>query len=439
MMPKLNKNYLAMSIATAMLCAPSMAANADDSGYQLKTKSRLVYFDREYENPAKDRTQSAFSITADWTTPQYGGWIGIGLSPYFVEDLGSDGLVKADVLTVKDGEMSGFALLGQAYVNLTPIDGLAIKLGRQTHKSMLLSSSGSRAVANTYQGINALYKPMKGLSVYCAVYDKWSARNDDEFVGFRTDQTDEGAIDYISVIGLKYKFDAFTVETEYLNSKDYLSKFGLRGSYLTQFDDSSLKLSAGVFTSSDDGQLFVTAAESGDLDDEDRDGAVKGETRSDNDGMGVYAEAIWKRNNLQLSAAISKFDDIWIEDNFAGDHGRNPFPTRSRVGPDLTNANETVAKVSVIYNWQDLVPGLTTEIAAAQGWDAENSVDPALGTADEDWKELVVTYKVPTVKGLKFTGVWHDYNSDEVGNVDGVKEDETDIRLYLDYSYKFNF
>lgn len=437
-MHKLNKSILALSITTALLSTSAFAADADSKGYELKTKSRLVYFDRDYENDASDRSQSAFAITADWTTPQYGGWIGVGLSPYFVEDIDSDGAIKADILAVKDGEMSGFALLGQAYVNLTPIDAMSIKIGRQLHKSMLLSSSTSRAVPNTYQGVNASYKPMKGLSLYGAVYDEWSARNSDEFEGFRTDQTEPGAIDYVAVMGFKYKFDAFTLETEYLNSKDYLSKLGVKGSYVTNFSDSKLKLTAGLVTSKDDGDLFVTGAE-GDTDDEDRNDAVKGETPSSNDATGIFAEAIWSKNNFQLSAAVSKFDDIWIEDNFAGDHGRNPFPTRSRIGPDLTNANETVAKLAFSYNWNSLVPGLTTEIAAAQGWDAENSIDASLGTADEDWKEIAVIYKVPTIKGLKFTGVWHDYNSDETGTVDGVKGDETDIRLYLDYSYNFSF
>lgn len=438
-MPKITTTQLLTAGAVAALLAgQTLAATSSDSGYQLKTKTRFVFFDREFEDPANDRTQSAFAITADWTTPQYGNWFGVGISPYFVQDINATGRITEDVLTVKEGEAQGYALVGQAYINLTPIEGLSAKIGRQTHKSMLLSSSGSRAVPNSFQGINAQFKPTKELSLYGAVYDRWSARANNEFKGFGTDQSSQGAIDYVSVIGLKYKRDAMTLEAEYLNANDYLSKLGLRGSYAAKLESSSLILSAGIFGSSDSGDLFVTRAESGDLDDEDVAGSVAGTTKSANDGLGAFLEAKWKKGNTQLSAAVSKFDDIWIEDNFAGDHGTNPFPTRSRVGPDLTNANETVLKLELKYDWKDSIKGLETSIAAAQGWDAENSADASLGSADEDWRELAVSYKVPAVKGLKLSGIWHDYNSDEVGRVDGVKADETDIRIYLDYSYAFN-
>jgi len=429
---------LTVAVASAILAGQAVAADSDTGSYQLKTKTRLVYFDREYENAANDRTQSALAISADWTTPQYDGWFGVGISPYFVEDISSNGRITTDVLTVKDGEAQGYALIGQAFLNLTPTKDLSTKIGRQTHKSMLLSSSGSRAVPNSFQGISAQFLPVKGLSLYGAVYDKWSPRASNDFIGFKTDQSNEGDINYVSLIGLKYKKDAFTVEAEYLNSKDYISKLGLRGSYVAKLEDSSLKFSAGVFGSSDQGDLFVTGAESGDLDDEDVSGSVAGETKSSNDGLAAFLEAMWNKGNTQLTAAVSKTDDIWIEDNFAGDHGTNPFPTRSRVGPDMTNANETVVKLELKYDWKDYVPGLVTSIAAAKGWDAENSADAELGSADEDWRELVVSYKIPLIKGLKFTGIVHDYNSDEVGEVDGVKDDQTDVRLYLDYTYAFN-
>lgn len=430
--------WIGTGIITALAAGQAMAADTTNT-YQLKTKSRLVHFDREYENPDNDRTQSAFAITADWSTPMFGDWIGFGVSPYFVEDLHSGGLIKEDVLTVKDGENQGFAILGQAFVTLTPVDKLAIKLGRQTHKSMLLSSSGSRSVPNTFQGLNTQFRITDNFSLYGAVYDKWSPRSNDSFEGFATDQSREGDIDYVSVVGFGYSLDSFRADVEYLNAKDYLSKLGLRVSNRIGFDSSSLKLTAGLFTSSDNGDLFVTGAEGGDLDDEDATGSVAGVTKSENDGLGAYIEAQWAVNNIELTAAVSKFDDLWIEDNFSGDHGSNPFPTRSRVGPDVTNTNETAAKLALKYDWKDLVPGLQTTVAAGHGWDAENSVNDSLGSADEDWREIVVGYKVQGIKGLKFKAIWHDYSSDEDGSVDGVKPDQTDIRVYLDYSYAFNF
>lgn len=431
-------SWIGTGIITALVAGQAMAADVGN-GYQLKTKSRLVHFDREYENPSNDRSQSAFAITADWTSPRFGDWIGFGVSPYFVEDLHAGGRVREDVLTVKDDKTQGFALLGQAFVTLTLSDNLAIKLGRQTHKSMLLSSSGSRAVPNTFQGLNTQFHINNNISLFGAIYDKWSPRASDSFEGFATDQSRQGDIDFVSVVGIGYRLDTFQADMEYLSAKDYLSKLGLRVSNRTSFDGSSLKLTAGLFTSADNGNLFVTGAEGGDLDDEDATGSVAGVTDSENNGLGAYIEAQWAVNNLELTAAVSKFDDLWIEDNFSGDHGTNPFPTRSRIGPDVANTNETAVMLALKYDWKDYVPGLQTTVAAGQGWDAENSANRSLGSADEDWRELVVGYKVPAIKGLKFKAIWHDYNSDEVGSVDGVKPDQTDVRLYLDYSYAFNF
>jgi len=337
------------------------------------------------------------------------------------------------VLAVDDGKQSGLAKFGQAYVDFVWGDRFSARFGRQLHKSMFLNSSTSRAIPNTFQGASASLDVTEQLSFHGAVYDKWSRRARNEFEGFATDRSGEGDIDFVAVLGAKYEVGGVTVEGEYLESDDFMRKFGLRGTYVHMLADSSLRFTGGVFTSSDAGSLFVTGSESGDLDDEDVTGSVAGVTRSEVDGLGGYVETAWKKGNVEIAGAFTVIDEIWLEDNFTGDHGRNPFPTRSRVGPDLTNSNEKVVGARVSYNWKDIVPGLRTDLAAAYGFDAENSANSALGSADENWWELRVRYKLPMVKGLSFTGIYHDYNSDETGRVDGVKQDERDIRLYLDY------
>lgn len=418
---------LGLGAISFALATPGVAADAE---HKFQLKSRLIHFDRDYEKDSKDREQTALGIQLNYESPQFNDLIGVGVSGYLVEEIDHDGSLSEDILTKEsNGELDGFALIGQAYVKLTPTESTSFKLGRQTHKTMLLASSGSRAVPNTFQGVSGKFAPSKGLTVYGAVYDEWSRRARDTFEGFATDNSAEGSIDYVSVFGVKYKTKKYSVEAEYLNSDDYLSKLGLRGSYNIPLEASKLKVSGGVFASYDDGSLFTIGAEK---DQDDEDGTSAG-----NDGLGAYAQLTWIMNNLELSGAVSQFDGLWIEDNFAGDHGRNPFPTRSAVGPDLTNANETAAMLSLKYDWKDSVPGLITTVAFGRGWDAENTADASSGTADEDWKTLDVAYKVPQVKGLKLRGVWHDYNSDKVGSVDGVKDDETDIRLYVDYVYNF--
>ncbi|HSH42289.1 MAG TPA: OprD family outer membrane porin [Arenicellales bacterium] len=430
----------ACSLALASGAATTaFAQDNKDNRHSLQTKVRLVHFDRDFGNDANDREQTALAFEGNYVSPRFADLLSIGLSAYVVEDVADDGLVTADVLTVDDGELDGYALLGQAYADLALGEVGSAKVGRMLHKSMFLASSGSRAVPNTFQGASLALAPMDGLSLYGAVFDKWSSRTSDEFDSFATDTSNPGAIDWVGVAGLRYKAERYQLELEYLRSQDYLSKLGLRGSYLPDIggDAGDLKLSGAVFTSDSDGDLFVTGSESGDLDDEDAPGAVAGVTDSEVNGLGGYLDAEWKSGNLTAGLTLTLIDEIWLEDNFAGDHGTSPFPTTSRAGPDLTNTGETVLGGRIGYNWNDVVEGLSTTFRFADGSGAENSVDASLGKADERWWEIDVRYQVPVLAGLSFRGIYHDYTADETGSVDGVKDDDRDIRLYLDYVHRF--
>ncbi len=417
-------------------CLATVSFAGETTGeHKFQLKTRAIYFDRDYAKDSNDRDQSALAFQLNYNSPQFNDFIGVGLSGYMVNKLGAGGRQSEDILTSDSDGLDGFSLIGQAYLNITPTDNSSIKLGRQLHKSMFLASSGSRAVPNTFQGISAQYSPMKGMTIFAAAYDEWSRRARDSWEGFATDQS--GDIDYVGLVGIKYKTKTYSVEAEHLVSDDYLAKLGVRGSYSIPLESSKLKISGGVFASYDDGALFVTGAEGGDLDDEDVAGSTVGVTPSDNDGLGAYVDFALKKGNAEYSIAYTKIDGIWIEDNFSGDHGRNPFPTRSRVGPDLTNENESVVRLKFKYDWKDYVPGLVSTLAIAHGWDAENSADSSLGKADEDWQEIHLSYKPKAVKGLKLSGALHNYEADETGSVDGVKGDETDLRLYVDYTINF--
>ncbi|MDZ7843176.1 MAG: OprD family outer membrane porin [Gammaproteobacteria bacterium] len=424
-------------LATGMV--PAWGQDVDGGEHKLQTKVRLVHFDRDFGNDANDRKQTALAFEGNYVSPRFAELVRFGLSAYVVEGISDDGAVTADVLTVDDGELDGYALLGQAYADIALGSGGSAKLGRMLHKSMFLASSGSRAVPNTFQGVSMNFKPTDAVSIYGAVFDRWSSRTSDEFDDFATDTSEEGAIDWVGVAGLRYDSGNYALELEYLRSQDYLSKLGLRGSYRPDLDEryGGLKLTAGVFTSDSDGDLFVTGAEGGDLDDEDAAGAVPGASDSEVNGLGGYLDLEWTRNKFTAGVTLTLIDEIWLEDNFTGDHGTSPFPTTSRAGPDLTNTGEIVLGARIGYDWSDVIDGLSTTFRFADGRDAENSVSPALGTADEQWWEIDVRYKVSAFPGLAFRGIYHDYKSDESGSVDGVKDDDRDIRLYLDYTYKF--
>ncbi len=425
-----------LAVIAAGLLLPGLSQAAEDSAHKLELKLRGIHFDREFEDSANDRTQTGLGLQLNYESPFFADVIGFGLSGYSVNRLGSSGRVVSDVLEA-DGH-GGFrdssGKVAQAFVKLKHRDLLELKFGRQLHTSLLLSSSTSRAVPNTFSGGSGAITPLKGLKLYGAVYDRWSRRAESGFEKFATDRSARGDLDYVGLVGAEYKSGPFALKLEYLESKDFLTKLGVVGAYTFALaDKDKLTLSAGVHNSRDAGGLFVTSSENGELDDEDKYAAG---ARSDNDGTGVYVDVDWRVGNVALGAAVARFDGAWIEDNFAGDHGTNPFPTGG-VLADMTNNDETVWMVRAGYDWKDYVQGLNTTVKYKRGSGAKNSHVAQLGEADEDELELDVRYQIPLVKGLNFRYRYLHYTSDKTGRVDGVLADNTDHRVYLDYTYRF--
>ena len=247
--------------------------------------------------------------------------------------------------------------------------------------------------------------------------------------GFATDNSEEGAIDYIGLVGARYQHDRWKAEFEFLNMKDYLGKTGIRLRYEQPLKDARLVYRGGVFATFDNGDLFIAGAES-DLDDEDASGKVG------NSGLGAFVDLALTKGRVEYSLAVAKFGDAWINDNYAGDLGGNPFPA-SGVGSDLTSANETSARLQLKVDWQNYLPGLETRFAVAKGWHAENSEDPALGSAEEDWQIIDVSYRPSWLKGLQFKCLWLNHNRNTQGKVDGVKMDRQEVRMFADYTIRF--
>ncbi|WIO73518.1 OprD family outer membrane porin [Porticoccaceae bacterium LTM1] len=396
----------------------------------------MAIIDREFDkDPQSDREQAAVGLILKYESGKIANFASVAIAGYHVEKLFTNGLAANDVLPVGSDQKqeSRFSKLGEAYVHLFPAEDLTVSIGRQTSKSLLMSSSGQRAIPNTFQGITASYQ-IEQVKLYSHWFNKWSRRHDDGWENFATDISGS-KIDHIWVNGIIYKNKQLNLEFEHLNSANFLTKIGFRATYEWQLKKHS-KLSAqvGYFTSEDDGSLFVVGSESAELDDED--GAPIG-TRSSNDGRGTFAQLTYSFNNWIFSTALSQFDQSWIEDNFAGDHGTNPFPTRSIIFPDFSNANEQAMMLSVTYNWQDYLPGLSTAFTYVKGDDIENSVDVSLGKAEENYREFFIKYQPKWLKGLSIQWRYHDYRSRKIGDVDGVKTDDLDNRIFIDYTFTF--
>jgi hypothetical protein len=457
------KNNMGMGMISALLAGsllPAITAAAEE-GHQLELKARAVYWKDEstavptatVPNPKPvGYEQSALGLQLNYQSPYWGNVIGADASAYGVVKLHDSGTPTTNLLEVgNDGQLKdSYVTLAQALVKLKYDDFAEAKLGRQLQDSLLLKSTTlhHRPVPDTYSGLSAAVKPLPGLALYGAVYDRWRARSTGDFERFRTESTAAGVprdIDYISIVGTSYAAGRWSATAEYLNSKDYLSKFGLVGAYTIPLDKNSLKLSAGLFTSRDAGDLFVCGAE--------RELDCTGTGRISNDGKGVYLDADWKIGDFTLGAAVAKFNGFWIEDNFAvdadrtgsltQDHGTNPFPTSAALGPDFTNNGEKVGSVRLSYDWKNTIPGLKMAFKYSRGTDAKpsNLASDARGT--EHYRQFDVQYTLPFLKNLTVRYVYLNYDSQIEGGTTGAtirgmpKADWEQHRVNVDYAYKF--
>lgn len=456
MHPRIKTSILHALIGSLVLPMAALAAEGD---HKLEFKARGVYWDDESlayptganPNPApKSYKQSALGLQLNYQSPYFGNFIGADVSLYGVTKIDDSGTPTSNLLDLEnDGRLNhAYLTVGQALVKFKYEKLAELKVGRQLHRSLLLRSTSTRAVPDTYSGASASLKPISGLTIYGAVYDQWRPRNTAKFENFRTEATAAGipnSIDHIGIVGASYASGPFSITAEYLNSKDYLSKYGLVGVYTIPFDKNSLKLSSGIFTSRDAGSLFVCSAE--------RELDCTGTRRLDNDGRGVYVDGEWKISNFTIGAAVAKFDGNWIEDNFAvdatrtgaltQDHGSTPFPTSAGIGPDLSNRDELVGSVRLGYDFKDFVPGLKAAVKYSRGTGAKSSNLINSAEGKEHYREFNLQYAMPFVKNLSVRYMYLNYDS-HIENrstsrtIKGMpRQDWEQHRFYIDYSYQF--
>lgn len=395
----------------------------------LSGKLRVVYFDREFATDNKSYRQGALGLEVDYRSDSLWDVLGVDISLYQTRELFSNGGRRNDILGLDNNGHydSASSKLGQAALRLKMGEHLKIKAGRQKLQTLMLSSATSRAIPNTFSGVRVDGR-FGDIDIYAIQVNRWSPRHDDHFESFHTDLGELGDIDYIRIAGGSYSRGPFSVQLEQLTARNYLRKQGLVLGYKKSLGEDHLSLKGGFFTSRDDGNLFLPGAESGDVD----------TGTADNDAHVYYLDLSWQHNLLTLGAALTWVrDDIWIEDNFSGDHGTTPFPTRSTIGPELTGKNENAWQLRAGYDWSNWLPGLTTSLSHTRGENAENTFDKSLGVADEWFTELDFRWAVPAMKGLSLRWLASDYHSSERGSVAAIKEDDFDHRFYLDYSFQF--
>lgn len=389
--------------------------------------------------------QSALGMELNYRSIYWWDRIGFDASLYAVTKLFDSGKATAQLLEVENnGKLAqNFATLGQFNLKAKLGEVGEIRLGRQLHDSLLLKSTNNRAVPDTFSGASGQFKVTDHLQSYIAYYDRWKPRSMDTFEKLVTDSNEH--ISYVGILGAKYQYQKWNISAEYLTSHDYIEKYGITAQYKLPFQNMTWILSSGAFFSRDDGDLFKCGAEA-DLD------CVKGQPLN-NRGNGYFIDVNWVRNSMEVGAAISKFDGFWIEDNFSTrsdrnniltqDHGTNPFPTSSVIGPDFTNNDETAIALRIKYDWKDHVKGLKTEAKYIYGFGAHQSNISSDIEGKERFYDLTFSYSLPMIKNLDLRYSYLHYESKfDQGNlgekINGMTRKEWDQhRFMLNYRYTF--
>jgi hypothetical protein len=410
-----------------------MANEASSSSIDLQ----LTYYDRNYNSAQNNRAQSALSATLAHKQSLANGRFELGGAFYAVQKIANSGRVIEDVLTISEGELSGFALIGEAHARFRPSERLSVLIGRFKHKSLLLKSK-TRAATSTFEGLGFDYSPSEDANFYAHRFYRWSARASDEFSGFDTNTSNNSAIPYLTIIGAKltnFSSKAWPVKSniEYLESKNYLRKFGIASSIEhILLTGNTIRLSSGLFFSRDAGNLFANGANDA------LDYLTSSSTdRQQHRGFGGYIAFHYSQGNSTFGVTHSFFGDPWLEDSFADDHGTTPFPTKT-YGPELSNKNERIWKLEYSHRHEHgWAQGLQNRLSWARGTGAQNSINAELGSGSESWLELDLRYSPKFFKKLEARMRYRIYQSELVGQIAGIKDDRSELRLTINYSSDF--
>jgi hypothetical protein len=398
---------------------------------------RAAHYDRQFSNATSTRVQTGLSLVLRHQQSLMDDRLVITGAAYAAQKLAANGLLREDLLTLVNGKLSGFSLIGEASIAYKLIGGIEVEVGRVRHQSLFLQSK-TRLLASTFEGVNLNWQASENLDIYAHRFSKWSPRANSKFHRFSTQRSEPGAIAKLIIVGVDAKFRLsqsrkLTVNSEILEADNYLRKLGLVATFeQTTNELESIELEAAILSSNDAGSLFIEGSNSS-LD----SSSLTQTYRQDHDGLGAYFAAHYGIKNHTLGLTVSQFGDTWIEDNFEGDHGTTPFPTRT-FGPELTNKNETVWLADYKYSWKlGSLRGLSTKLAYAKGIGAENSIDRELGQARENWWYAELRYRAPWANGFETRARYRDYQSHISGEVVGVTSNRSELRL--DISYKLTF
>jgi hypothetical protein len=400
---------------------------------------RFAHYDRNFsnDNDNNNRKQTGLGFQLSHNRSFGNDLLYIGASVFHAQRLASSGSEVEDLLGIENNKTTSFSQLGEAFFGIKLSDNTQIKLGRFQHKSLLLKSK-TRLLPSTFQGAKLEWALSDSLTLNAYQFNKWSRRANKSFEGFQTELSEPGSVRHLSIVNLSHSHQFGKTQLEVLNTSKYLTKLGISSELtLPLKSDYSFTLDSGLFSSHDGGVLFVEGADS--TLDVNNNNPQSG--RLKHDGLGGYIQFGFAKSfeGFSHSATLthSRFGQAWLEDSFAGDHGTSPFPT-STMGPELTNRHERIWMASFqTQNLSGSLSGLTSKISVTNAYGAFNALGEQFGTGSESWIEIDLRYKPQRLKRVSARLRYRDYRSTELGRIAGIKSNRDELRVTLDYKFKF--
>ena len=358
-------------------------------------------------------------------------------------------LLKTD----KNGKQEGFSKLGQAWFELkceqegNPFSG-RLKVGRQLLYTGLISSSGSRTVPSTWEGVN-LNTRLYETQFKFAWVNKISLRNEDKFN--RIENFNGRKIDYILAAELAHTFDLpnqQSLELKYRNafSKSFLQAHNAEINWKTPLSETmNLRLGGIVFHTRKGGNLWT--------------GEVWGKKSFDDKATAGNLNATLTVGSWSFDTAVSTFKAesktlkfrvgngalyaapaVYYYDLGKNTHGIWGIPT-SPFAEDMLYDGETVWMAGVSYDFSSLgAKGLHLGYGYYYGSgmdvivsDKKNSKKVGVCENEHDiWIQYIFPQKA--LKGLEFKLKYGIYRNDRE-LMKAINKEENDLRVWLDYNF----
>lgn len=422
-------------IIGSVLCLSNVVAQ-EGNHHNFQASIRFAHYDRDFANQKNDRVQNGVGIALSYQSPQFLDYFRIGASYQLSQPFLVDGQKREDVFAFDGQQVTNHHFFGEAYLEIHPTKTAKLTIGRQTTRSMFLYSK-TRVLPTTFRGLNMHWVVTDGLALYGSVFDQWSRRANGAFEAFDTAISTDGAINYIAIAGGEYTKNQLNIRFEYLHVHHYLNKWAVKQTYAIPLTQSlvpttfnmhlaaiGLSSAGSLFAIGADPRLDVAAT------------AVAG-TAQQYRSVAGYVGISLANHTDEVGIYYTQFSDLWLERNFAGDHGANPFPGKT-IGPDLTNKHEQVWMLEYKKKWQSVgLPNLKTRLAFAHGSNIENTVSQHLGQGHEYWVETDIKYTFATIPALKTRLRYRVYRSEVSGVVNGIRQSQNDLRFTVDYQYTF--